>query len=92
MRLLGGWQIFLLPLGMSNYPLKDKNTHITRLIRQVQYKPVGFQLSEDESAALSARKMKDRIGFVRQNDYLLEHLTGASVLALDGWPTHLTFF
>ncbi|CAE6438340.1 unnamed protein product [Rhizoctonia solani] len=42
---------------------------------QVKYEPVGILLSTKESIALSARKMKDRIGFVRQNDYLLEHLT-----------------
>ncbi|CAE6514119.1 unnamed protein product [Rhizoctonia solani] len=42
---------------------------------QVKYEPTDIQLSTKESAALSARKMKDRIGFVRQNDYLLEHLT-----------------
>ncbi|KAG8761944.1 hypothetical protein FRC11_012005 [Ceratobasidium sp. 423] len=42
---------------------------------QVKYEPTGILLSAKESAALSARKMKDRIGFVRQNDYLLEHLT-----------------
>ncbi|CAE6447201.1 unnamed protein product [Rhizoctonia solani] len=42
---------------------------------QVKYEPAGISLSAKESIALSARKMKDRIGFVRQNDYLLEHLT-----------------
>ncbi|KAJ1301061.1 hypothetical protein OPQ81_003479 [Rhizoctonia solani] len=42
---------------------------------EVKYEPTGITLSAKESAALSARKMKDRIGFVRQNDYLLEHLT-----------------
>ncbi|KDN46584.1 hypothetical protein RSAG8_04237, partial [Rhizoctonia solani AG-8 WAC10335] len=42
---------------------------------QVKYEPAGIPLSAKESTTLSARKMKDRIGFVRQNDYLLEHLT-----------------
>ncbi|CUA67200.1 hypothetical protein RSOLAG22IIIB_07262 [Rhizoctonia solani] len=42
---------------------------------QVKYEPAGISLSAKESITLSARKMKDRIGFVRQNDYLLEHLT-----------------
>ncbi|GAB1520353.1 hypothetical protein RhiTH_003427 [Rhizoctonia solani] len=42
---------------------------------QVKYEPAGISLSAKESVALSARKMKDRIGFVRQHDYLLEHLT-----------------
>ncbi|CAE7148911.1 unnamed protein product [Rhizoctonia solani] len=42
---------------------------------QVKYEFAGISLSARESTALSARKMKDRIGFVRQNDYLLEHLT-----------------
>ncbi|KAG9093327.1 hypothetical protein FRC07_011486, partial [Ceratobasidium sp. 392] len=38
----------------------------------VQYEPA---LGPADTAALSARKMKDRIGFVRQNDHLLAHLT-----------------
>ncbi|ELU45266.1 ABC transporter protein [Rhizoctonia solani AG-1 IA] len=47
----------------------------TCLSLRVKYEPAGISLSAKESVALSARKMKDRIGFVRQHDYLLEHLT-----------------
>ncbi|KAG9101294.1 hypothetical protein FRC06_003213 [Ceratobasidium sp. 370] len=41
----------------------------------VKYEPAHMNISPDDAAALSARKMKDRIGFVRQNDHLLAHLT-----------------
>ncbi|KAG8774795.1 hypothetical protein FRC12_001829 [Ceratobasidium sp. 428] len=41
----------------------------------VKYEPAHANLGSANVAALSARKMKDRIGFVRQHDHLLAHLT-----------------
>ncbi|QRV93619.1 ABC transporter [Ceratobasidium sp. AG-Ba] len=41
----------------------------------VKYEPALVTIGPHDVAALSARKMKDRIGFVRQNDHLLAHLT-----------------
>ncbi|KAG8742394.1 hypothetical protein FRC10_001576 [Ceratobasidium sp. 414] len=41
----------------------------------VKYEPAHLNLGPNDAAALSARKMKDRIGFVRQHDHLLAHLT-----------------
>ncbi|KAB5589912.1 hypothetical protein CTheo_6655 [Ceratobasidium theobromae] len=46
----------------------------------IEYQPTGLSLAPGEAAALSARKMKDRIGFVRQHDHLIEHLTGIETL------------
>ncbi|QRW07787.1 ABC transporter [Ceratobasidium sp. AG-Ba] len=41
----------------------------------VKYEPALANIGPNDAAALSARKMKDRIGFVRQHDHLLAHLT-----------------
>ncbi|KAG9082294.1 hypothetical protein FS749_006963 [Ceratobasidium sp. UAMH 11750] len=41
----------------------------------VKYEPAHMNLGPGAATALSARKMKDRVGFVRQHDHLLAHLT-----------------
>ncbi|KAG9091359.1 hypothetical protein FS749_016598 [Ceratobasidium sp. UAMH 11750] len=41
----------------------------------VKYEPAHMNLGPGDTADLSARKMKDRIGFMRQHDHLLAHLT-----------------
>lgn len=83
------WQIYQLNPGKSTEKRKKKSQRCTALLRapqstnikplsEISFMPSHRGISVSERKTLSARKMKDKIGFVKQQDTLLEHLTGKS--------------